>query len=249
MAGGKATGIVSTAAIWDATPAVFATHAVVRNHYWTITKQMTKKGMDVLMGGGRRAFQPSERPDSADLIAELRQAYAYVETADQLENLDLDTVKTLAGLFAPCYMGPVAGRSPTLPRMVSAAIAVLSRDPDGFFLMVENEEPDSRAHSNDPAEILTADMLDFDAAIAIALEYQARNPETLVVVTSDHETGGISLPPDENSNINLTYSTSGHTGVVVPIFAKGPGASNFGGMMENREVGRLLMAAVSNRNP
>lgn len=245
MTRGLSTGLMTTTVIWDATPAAFSTHALQRSQVRDISAQMARKGMTVMMGGGRRAFASPRGADSVVLIDELRQRYTYVETAEQFYGLDLDTVTTLAGLFARGDMGPVAGRSPALPDMVEAALELLDRDPDGFFLLVENEETDSRAHANDSAEVLVADILAFDAAIAVALRYRERHPETLIVVAGDHETGGITLPPDSLRNEYINYSTGDHTGALIPIFAIGPGAERFGGIIENREVGRLLMEAVS----
>lgn len=247
MSNGLAAGVMTTTAIWDATPAAFTSHATARGQVLSITTQMARKGLRVMMGGGRRAFLPDRRPDSLDLREELRRGYTYVETAGEFYALDLDTVTSLAGLFAPGDMGPTAGRSPALPDMVDAALTVLNKDPDGFFLLVENEETDSRAHANDAANILVADMLQFDAAVGVALAFRERNPQTLIVVTGDHETGGISLPRDsvQRFNSRLHYSTGDHTAVIIPIFATGPGAEQFGGLLENREVGRLLLQAVT----
>ena len=245
MSNGLATGVMTTTNVWDATPAAFSAHAASRSEIGSITAQMARKGMQVMMGGGRRAFEPGRRADSTDLVSELRQRYTYIDNAEAFYALSLDTVQTLAALFTPGDMGRVAGRSPALSDMVEAAIAILDRDPDGFFLLVENEETDSRAHANDSTAVLVADMIAFDEAVAAALRYRERHPQTLIVVTGDHETGGISLPPDSLRNSLLHYSTGGHTAAMIPIFAIGPGAERFGAIIENREVGRLLLEAVS----
>ncbi|MCH8922913.1 MAG: alkaline phosphatase, partial [Planctomycetes bacterium] len=117
------------------------------------------------------------------------------------------------------------------------SVAILDRDPEGFFLMVENEGSDTEAHANVERDVLVAEMLDFDDAVRVALEYQERHPETLVVVTADHETGGLGLTPDRNRNVILRYSTRDHTAAFVPLFASGPGAERFGGLKENWEIG------------
>jgi alkaline phosphatase len=138
--------------------------------------------------------------------------------------------------------------------LTDAALRVLERDPDGFFLMVENEGSDTYAHRNSDREAVTAEMLGLDAAIAIALEYQERHPRTLILVTADHETGGMYLPGDTVQRLDptepvrpsmvLRYGTGSHTAGLVPLFAAGPGAERFGGLKDNDEVGRILKELV-----
>ncbi len=135
-------------------------------------------------------------------------------------------------------------RSPNLAEMTAAALRVLEKDPDGFFLMVENEGSDTEAHRNSSREIITAEMLGFDAAVGVALDYQERHPETLVLVTADHETGGLHLTHNEQREIVVGYATSDHTGALVPLFASGPGAERFGGLKGNDDIGRILMELV-----
>ena len=159
--------------------------------------------------------------------------------------MNTDSVTTLLGLFALGEMPRAPERSPGLTSMMATALAILDRDPDGFFLMVENEGSDTEAHANVERDVLVAEMLDFDDAVRVALEYQERHPETLVVVTADHETGGLGLTPDRNRNVILRYSTRDHTAAFVPLFASGPGAERFGGLKENWEIGRLLLEAVA----
>ena len=241
---GMATGVITTTWIVDATPASFTAHVPSRGQLAEIASQMGQAGVNVMMGGGRLAFLPTWRSDSVDLLGQLQQRYSYVETAEELQQLDTDTVTSLLGLFAERDMGIAAERPVRFADMVSAAIAVLDNDPDGFFLMIESEESDTRAHQNVDEEILVTEMLEIDGAVRLALDYQERHPETLVVVTADHETGGITLTHDEDRNVVMQYSTQSHTGALVPLFANGPWAERFGGLLENREVGRLLLEAV-----
>ncbi len=243
-ASGMATGLITTTWIVDATPASFASHVASRGQLAEIASQMGQAGVNVMMGGGRLAFLPTWRSDSVNLLGQLQERYTYVETATELRQLDTDTVTSLLGLFAEGDMGIAAERSPSFIEMVQAALGVLDNDPDGFFLMIENEESDTRAHLNVEQEVLVTEMLEIDKAVRLALDYQELHPQTLVVVTSDHETGGITLIHDEDRNVVLQYSTGSHTGVHVPIFANGPWAERFGGIIENWEVGRLLLEAV-----
>jgi alkaline phosphatase len=110
--------------------------------------------------------------------------------------------------------------------------------------MVEASQPDWRAHDNEPLESLVAEMLDLDRAIEVALQYRAQHPETLILVTGDHETGGLALQYDSTGTIAASYTSGGHTAAMVPLFAIGPGAERFGGMTTNDRVGRLLIETV-----
>lgn len=237
---GWSTGLVTTASIADATPAAFASHFPSREQYVEILQQMTDLPVTVLLGGGMRVLER----EGVDLRSELEDHYTIVRDSAELARVISDTTTTLFGLFAPGEMSPAAERSPTLPEMTRAALAVLQRDPDGFFLMVENEGSDTYAHQNLARDVIVNEMLTFDAAVEVALEYHSRHPETLIVVTADHETGGMHLTGNETRDIVLGYATTGHTAALVPIFAIGPGAEHFGGLRRNDEVGQALLDLV-----
>ncbi len=241
---GMATGLLTTTTIVDATPAAFGAHVPARYQAGEIARQMVEKRIDVIMGGGRGAFRPDAQPDGGDLLARAREVYPYVGSVDELRDLDPDTVDSLLGLLAEGEMGVVSERGEdALTRMGATALSILGRDPDGFFVMIENEESDSRSHANDGEDIIRAEMLDFDRLVGLALDYQAEHPGTLVLVTGDHETGGMTLPyhSDAQRTPYVEWTTGGHTGALLPIFAAGPGAERFGGIIRNDEVGRVLM--------
>jgi alkaline phosphatase len=181
------------------------------------------------------------RPDSADLLGDLRRRATTVETAEAFRGLALDTVATLVGLFARDGMPAFDTRAPSLPEMTTAALRVLDRDPDGFFLLVEGSQPDWREHDNAPLAAVAAEVLDLDRAVAVALDYCARRPQTLVVVTADHETGGLAVVEDSTGAFAARYATHDHTAAMVPLFAGGPGAEGFGGMRSIDAIGRMLI--------
>jgi len=241
---GMGTGLVATSSITHATPAAFAAHVPRRAMQYEIARQMVDHNVTVVLGGGRRYFDPAVRRDSLDLLAAICEGHTYVGSHAEFSSLAIDTVTALYGLFTPEHMPAAATRAPTLPEMTEAALSILGRDPDGFFLMVEASQPDWRAHDNEPIERIVAEMLDLDRAIAVALEYRARHPETLIVVTADHETGGLALQRDSTGSIAASYTTGSHTAAMVPLFAIGPGARRFGGITTNDRVGRLLIEAV-----
>jgi alkaline phosphatase len=188
-----ATGLVATSSITHATPAAFAAHVPDRDLEFEIARQMAAADVDVILGGGRKWFDPARRPDSLDLLSDIADRYAYVESAAELGDVETSEVRKLFGLFAVEHMPAARTRLPTLPVMTQAALEVLDHDPDGFFLMVEGSQPDWRGHDHESLGAIVAEMLDLDRAIGVALEYQIRHPETLIVVTADHETGGLAI--------------------------------------------------------
>jgi len=196
-----ATGLVATSSITHATPASFASHVPDRNMEWEIARQLAGADVDVILGGGRRFFDPTGRPDSLDLLSHVAVRYSYIETAAELANLQTEELDKLLGLFTAAHMPAEPLRSPTLPAMTRAALEVLDHDPDGFFLMVEGSQPDWRGHDNEPLDAIVAEMLDLDRAIGVALKYQSRHPETLIVVTADHETGGLAIQQVRSSRL------------------------------------------------
>jgi alkaline phosphatase len=184
----KATGIITTDALWGATPASFAAHVDSRGKYAEIAAQMSTCGADVMMGFWRDQFLPAsaggKRTDGRDLIAEMRQAgYQVVYTRDELKEAQ---GRKLVGLFED---GPQA---PTLSDMVAAALDRLSPDPQGFFLMVEGARIDWYGHDNDPAGVVL-DVKELDLAVLTAAGRVAGRGKTLVLVTADHETGGLAI--------------------------------------------------------
>jgi len=297
----KSTGLVATSSITHATPAAFVAHTASRQMHNEIARQMAEFGVDVVLGGGRDFFSGDRRPDGLDLIQQLRSSHTYVETASEFDALDLTQTIRLFGLFADDYMPTAPSRVPSLPEMTAAALEVLSHDPEGFFLMVESSQPDWLGHDNETIGVVTAEMLDFDAAIRAGVEFQSRNPNTLVLVLADHETGGMAielkstkrllryaaskldtarlrleetaplLDATESQVIDSTmsyaarasailrrransiensgmlvarYTGGGHTADMIPLFASGPGSEHFGGIIDNWEIGEILLNLV-----
>ncbi len=232
--GGLATGLVTTTYLLDATPAAFAAHVSSRNQWAKIARQMLDQGIEVLMGDGLAWFDSLPIPER----------YTVVTTPRELRSVDVDRVSRLLGLFDIDQVADPNRRAPSLAEMTGTALAILDRDPDGFFLLVENEHTDHRAHDNAPLAAIQAEVADIDRAIRVALDYRARHPETLIVVTGDHETGGLAVIPDSTGALEAKYVTTGHSLELVPLFAIGPGAETFAGIRTNAAVGRLLLERV-----
>ncbi|MGH9576032.1 MAG: alkaline phosphatase [Terriglobales bacterium] len=196
---GKRIGLVTTATVYDATPAAFSLHALSRRDSQGLIDQYLALEPDVLMGGGSDYFLPvgtpgGKRKDGKDIITAFR-AKGY-QVARNTTELKAATGTKLLGLFADEDMDFELDRDPatepTTAEMAAAALRVLSRDsPNGFVLLVENENIDTAGHANDAASLMHA-LWAFDEAVKVALDFQRHSPDTLVIITGDHETGGFS---------------------------------------------------------
>lgn len=235
---GMATGLVSTSAITHATPASFIAHQPNRGMYEDIAADFLKTDIEVFIGGGYKHF--TKRKDGRNLTEDLKNK-GYVVLQDIQEIQKVKSGK-LAGLTATEHNGRVSERKDMLPVATQTAIQILDDNRKGFFLMVEGSQIDWGAHQNN-AIYVVEEMLDFDQAIGKVLDFAASNGETLVVVTADHETGGMSLNKGDMSKgfLKAGFTTGDHTASMVPVFAFGPGAENFTGIMENTEVSQKIM--------
>ncbi len=234
---GKATGLVSSSAITHATPAAFIAHNESRNNYEEIAADFLDTDIDIFIGGGRKFFE--SRVDERNLLNELQSKnYKIFESIEEAS--DIKTAP-MAILTAWEHNPVWPERGELMPEGTEKAINVLSQDDNGYFLMVEGSQIDWGGHDNNTAYIVQ-ETLDFDRAVGKALEFAARDGETLVIVTSDHETGGMSLENGnfEEGKIKAKYTSGGHTGVMVPLFAYGPGAEYFTGVKKNTDVFHLM---------
>ncbi len=234
---GLATGLVSTSAITHATPASFIAHQPNRNMYEEIAADFLKTDIDVFIGGGYKHF--TERKDGRNLTEELRQKGYRVER----DMAVIQTIKEgkLAGLTADQHNGRLAERGDMLPKATETAVSILSKNKKGFFLMIEGSQVDWGGHAGS-AIYVVEEMLDSDRAIGKALEFAAKDRETLIVVTADHETGGMTIVDGDYQTglVKGEFSTGGHTGVMVPVFAWGPGAEQFTGFMDNTDIPKRI---------
>lgn len=236
---GMATGLVATSTITHATPAAFASHVTGRNDEPEIAAQMIGNRVNVLLGGGRQYFLPrsapgSKRTDNRDLIKEAKKAgYAVARTGAEMEK---SAGAYLLGLFNLGALGADSAE-PSLAEMTRKAIKTLGRNGNHFFLMVEGSQIDWACHDND-LEAMTGQVVQFDEAVRTALDFAARDSHTIVIVTADHETGGLSIVEGSlgGEALNAGWSTPGHTPVMTPLFAFGPGCEVFTGVRENTEI-------------
>lgn len=242
-------GLVTTVAVTDATPAAFAAHAEDRRNHRTVAGQYLDLGVDVILGGGGYHWTPSlwpRRGEVAPLDRATAMGYAVVRRRDELLKLmggPLPPGQRLLGLFSDSSMAYEAERpthEPSLAEMTDAALRVLSRDNAPFVLVVEAGRIDHLGHEG-RADALAAELSAFDAAVDVALRYLAEHPEALLVVTADHETGGLKAAPTGEWRFTRA---GGHTDAPVPLLAKGAGAEYLSGALHLADVGGTLAQLV-----
>jgi alkaline phosphatase len=256
-------GLVTTKYITDATTAVFAAHNESRLNTLEIAPQLIERRVDVLFGGGEDDFLPVDVPgchpgmgnrlDGRDLLAEAEElGYTLICDQDGFDQLDAAADTLVLGLFGDENME--RPYSPSLADMTETAIAILSQDPDGFFLMVEGAMIDIYSHFNQTTEMME-EVAWFDKAIQVGVDHAENEPDTLILVTADHETGGlvVELEPgiheDEQGpfympnaiEFYVTWLTAEHTHAKVPVTASGPGADRLRGVHENTAVFDLML--------
>lgn len=252
---GYPTGLVVTVDLFDATPGAFYAHVHSRKSRDTITLQLLESGIDVTIGGGRQYLE--NRADGRNLLEEFRaNGYSVALTPQQMEGVSQGK---LAALLAPDILPyQIDGRGDYLPQATAKALEILTANKEaansrGFFLMVEGSMIDYAAHDHLTDELI-GETRDFDRAVKVAFDYADTHPGTLVIVTADHETGGLTMPsggsgfstPD--SGISYKYSTGDHTGSLVPLFAYGPGAQNFSRLIDNTDISKIIATLVGLEN-
>ncbi len=238
---GKATGLVVTCTMTHATPAVFIAHQPSRYLYEDIAKDFLKTDIEVFIGGGLNNF--NKRKDDVDLTIALKdKGYQLVYELDGLEKINSGKLAGLLYEDAPPKYSE--GRGDMLPVASVKAIELLNQDEDGFFLMIEGSQIDWAGHANDTKYIVD-EMLDFDRTIGKVLEFAEKDGNTLIIITADHETGGMGLNNGdiEKGEVIAKYTSGNHTGVMVPVFAYGPGSENFRGIYENTDIFYKMMEA------
>jgi len=226
-------GVISSGDITDATPAVFYAHQPDRSWSEKIAADFLNSPVQILMGGNQSAF--NHRKDGRDLLKELKSKNFQVELDfAKIDDIKHDKVVVLDEVATKSMMN---GRKDFLLKSTRKAIELLKSSPDGFFLMVEGAQIDYGGHQNN-MQYVVREMLDFDTVVAEAMKFADQNRETLVIVTADHETGGLTLLDGNyrKGSIDGQFSSDDHTGIMVPVFAYGPGSLDFRGVYENTEI-------------
>jgi alkaline phosphatase len=234
---GKATGVVTTAKFFDATPAAFTAHAKHRDEHAEIVAHQLRSGAELIIGSGTKALADEKLAHVP--AAAKAQGYTYVTTRGELDAA-ASAKKVLAAF--PEQTRDMDYPEAPLAHLTRFALDHLKREPKGFFLMVEHEGTDSSSHQNNTPDVHAA-LTSFDTAIGVALDFAAASKDTLVVVTADHETGGMRVTETKQlGRFRIEWSTTDHTAVAVPVFAFGPGSGGFAGFYDNTDVGKKLIA-------
>lgn len=239
---GKSTGIIATKSVTDATPASFTAHVEDRLMQNEIAKQQLAKiadgTLDLVLGGGTEYYEFFDNEAEFDAAEEKGMSYS-----EKWEDT-LDDKLPLVGLYAREALNTTAAYLPTLAEMTDLALNLLSKDENGFFLMVEGSQIDSMAHDND-LEKEIHEMYQFDNAIAVAMRYVALHPDTLLIVTADHETGGLYFPEEGyGEGKDYVYLSDYHTSINVPVYALGHGIKEIDTIKENTDIAGFVAEAL-----
>jgi len=230
-------GLISAGAVTDATPAAFYAHQPDRMFEREIARDFLQDPVDILIGGGYRYFSEEKVLDT------LRQRGYQIGTSfAQLASLKRPFVL----LDDESVVAVNKGRTDFLQKSLQKTINDLQANPAGFFVMAEGAQIDYGGHANQTGYVVQ-EMLDFDQVIGDAIRFADSNGETLVIVTADHETGGLSLLDGDlqRGYIDGHFSTNDHSGVMVPVFAYGPHSLDFRGVYENTAIQHKIMAILN----
>jgi alkaline phosphatase len=263
---GKSTGLVVTSAVTHATPAAFGAHVPSRGCENEIAHQYVQvTAVDVILGGGVETFNSTEdKGDNCGTFGNFitdaeENGYEIVFSEQELEKAVIGGAKKLLGLFAPDGKSPELFRvlpeniyppgEPTLPKMTAAALEILEKDKDGFFLLIEGSQIDWANHRHN-VFYQVGETLAFDAAVKVVLDWLNEQPSrkhtTLIIIAPDHETGGFAINGAGGKNykpgelVEDLWATQGHTATDVVIWSQGPGSQDLGRAIDNTDVYRVM---------
>lgn len=233
-AAGKGAGVAVTCRLWDATPSDFLSHNIDRENKQELVGLLPESPVDYVFGGGAKYF--TQRKDGRNIFRELEQkGYKVLRSVDDLWNYE-GQQKVYAVPFDVDTPLPDE-RGDMLARATLKGMNLLNQNKKGFFMMVEGSQLDDYAHFNQ-LDMLMKETLDFDRTIGAVMQWAEKDGETLVVVTADHETGGMTVLGGDwhKGTVTVSFSTKSHSGTMVPVYAFGPGAEEFTGFMKNTEI-------------
>jgi alkaline phosphatase len=247
---GVKTGVVATSSITHATPASFYAHVTDRDFQEKIALQLAKSEIDFFAGGGANFF--NQRSDALNIIDTLTAHKFTIETSSLTSIEAIKSNQKQGFLLSNDGMPKMSeGRGDFLPKATMLGIEFLHQNETPFFIMSEGSQIDWAGHDNDTAYLIS-ELIDFDELIGAVLDFAAEDGETLVVVTSDHETGGFTLSGENYttnegevyssySKLEPKFSTGGHSATLIPVFAYGPGAEHFSGVYDNTDIFHKIM--------
>lgn len=237
---GMKTGVVDRHYVCHATPAGMVAHNDFRGAYRAILNEMIKSGVNVMLGGGSQYYTPSVEENAKE------NGYKYVSTGEELQDLTNKDEKVL-GLFAYDNMKNVELK-PTLTTQTAKALELLEND-NGFFLMVEGSNIDVSASEGDMADTIKQ-VQAFDQSVDYVMNWAESHPGTLVIVTADHETGGVKLPenptPDKINDSCFT-SDGEHTNTNVLLMADGANSADLckKKVIDNTDIAKYMRKVLA----
>ena len=262
---GYVSSLISTSEITHATPAAYASHVDLRWKTDEISLQMMDSNVMTILGGGRHFFLPEDlggkRSDGLNLLEQMESSRMVMTEKKELDSFDHSDLGKVVGLFADEALRDKEKPEnhvfePSSSEMLNFAINRSEKFNEngckGFFIMLEGSQVDWAGHAND-LNYLKREMQDFDEAVELALDYATQNPDTLVIATADHETGGLLIEsssptdytaPEVKFSFNTGIGYGSHTGVPVPVYAYGPGSENFTGTLDNTDIFYAMLEAV-----
>ena len=262
---GYVSSLISTSEITHATPAAYASHVDLRWKTDEISLQMMESNVMTILGGGRHFFLPEDlggkRSDGLNLLEQMESSRMVMTEKKELDSFDHSNLGKVVGLFADEALRDKEKPEnhvfePSSSEMLNFAINRSEKFNEngckGFFIMLEGSQVDWAGHAND-LNYLKREMQDFDEAVELALDYAIQNPDTLVIATADHETGGLLIEsssptdytaPEVKFSFNTGIGYGSHTGVPVPVYAYGPGSENFTGTLDNTDIFYAMLEAV-----
>ena len=238
---GYISGLVATSSITHATPAAFYAHIDSRYKEKEIASQLLESPIQLSLGGGLEFFDIAKAQESNLLITDMK----------ELDGDDFLKAKKVLGLFDEDGINRSSNK-PTQLQMTKSALDFLSlkassNSCNGFFLMSEGSQIDWASHDNDAATMVV-EFKDFDQTIAMAMDFVTSNKETLLLVTADHETGGLQILSQKDDMVKVQWGTGSHTSIPVGVYAYGPGAHEFTGLMDNTDIHYMILDAIGTPN-
>jgi alkaline phosphatase len=252
---GKRTGLVTTAPITDATPAVFGAHVPARAEQPEVAQNyLTETKPNLLLGGGRHYFS------GVQMKMALADGYAIVDDLPGLEKLDPAKVSRVLGLFAVSNMTyetdfKPGSTEPHLHEMAAFALKELEQDPKGFFMMIEGGQIDHACHAGDLDKAI-AETLEFNRTVQLVLDWIGSRTDTLLIITADHETGGIAITPKDyqkGDTVEARFTTkfpffpATHSKQEVEVFAEGPNAAAIKAHQDNTAISCIMREAMTTK--
>ncbi len=249
---GLGTGIITNSYVTGATTAAFGSNVQSRSQQMAIAQEMIMNRIDFMVGGGNEFYKSGF--DSTEITGiEYAQEHGYQVINSKKQLLETED-SLILGLFDDLYSNRYSADvsfdpdDPTFEEFVSIALRHLKKNEKGFFLLVDDEGTDFGGYSN-RADYLTQHLIRMDDAIGVAIKFAQENKETLVLVCSEAEAGGMVITGGDTEEGVMTFSwgSNRHTGQMVPLFAFGPGSINFAGVIENTDIPKKILDLVQDR--